>query len=68
LCERPFQFGPHLYKGRHVAAWGIQFCDVCLRANWDGIVLSGHPRLEQHLQDKGISTRPNAKGLLDIPA
>jgi hypothetical protein len=68
LCKRPFQFGPHVYKGRHIAAWGIQLCEVCLRSNWDGIVLEGHPQLEQHLKDKGIPIRLNGRGWLDIPA
>jgi hypothetical protein len=68
LCEQSFQFGPHVYDGRHVRLWGIQLCNVCLMSNWDGVVLEGHPRLKQHLMSKGIPIKFNAKGWLPIPA
>jgi hypothetical protein len=67
LCQRPFQFGPHVYNGRHIAAWDVQICESCLRGNWDGIVPAQHPRLIQHLKDKGIPITLSASGWLDIP-
>ena len=67
LCNRPFQFGPHVYDGRPVRQWDILMCNRCLRGNWDGIVLEGHPKLQQHLAAKGLQVRLNASGWLDIP-
>jgi hypothetical protein len=67
LCSKPFQFGPSVYKGRHIPQWDAQLCDTCLRSNWDGIVLEAHPRLRQHLSEKGVEIRLNASGWLDIP-
>jgi hypothetical protein len=67
LCDRPFQFGPHVYDGRFVRQWEIEICDSCIRGNWDGIVIEGHPRLEAHLKAKGIPITRNARGWVDIP-
>jgi hypothetical protein len=67
LCSQPFQFGPHVYNGRHIPQWDVQLCDRCLRGNWDGIVLEGHPNLKRHLAEKGVEIRLNARGWLDIP-
>jgi hypothetical protein len=39
LCTRPFQFGPHVYDGRHIGSWDIEVCGRCVRGNWDGILL-----------------------------
>jgi len=68
ICRRPFQFGPHIYNGRHISAWSVEICDRCLGANWDGFVLEAHPRLQTHLIEKGVPIKLNAKGWLDIPA
>jgi len=67
LCERPFQFGPHLYNGRHIAAWNVQICDNCTKWNWDGLVPERHSRLIEHLRANGIPINLNANGWLDIP-
>jgi hypothetical protein len=67
LCKRPFQFGPHVYNGRHVAAWDAQICNACLRGNCDGVVLEQHQDLAEHLKSCGIPITLNAKGWLDIP-
>jgi hypothetical protein len=67
LCSQPFQFGPGAYHGRHIRQWDVQLCDRCLRSNWDGIVMEGHPHLRQHLAEKGIEIRLNASGWFDIP-
>jgi len=67
LCGRPFQYGPHIYNGRHIAAWDVQLCDICLRSNWDGIVPERAPRLLSHLKQRNIPIQLNASGWLDIP-
>lgn len=67
LCERPFQFGPHIYSGRPIQGWGVTFCLSCIRGNHDGIVTDLHPRLVAHLEKEGIPVHLNAKGWLDIP-
>lgn len=67
LCERPFQFGPHIYDGRHISAWDVEICQRCIRSNWDGIVTSDHPRLVEHLNKQGVQIKLNPKGWLDIP-
>jgi hypothetical protein len=50
LCKQSFQFGPHLYDGRHIASWGISICHSCDAANWDGVVPNSHPDLIEHLK------------------
>lgn len=63
LCKRPFQSG-----GRHIASWGLEICDSCLRRNSDGIVPQRHPRLLQHLRARDVKIDLNPKGYLDIPS
>jgi hypothetical protein len=67
LCERPFQFGPHIYNGEMIPTWGVIVCQSCLRANEDGIVLEDHSRLKALLRDRGIIAELNAKGWLPLP-
>jgi hypothetical protein len=67
LCRRPFQFGPHVYNGRHIAAWDAQICDRCVNSNWDGVVPETHPELVAHLKARSIPVRLNAKGWINIP-
>ena len=67
LCERPFQFGPHIYNGEWLPAWGVIFCSGCLRGNHDGVVLEGHPRLVAHPRERNIKIVLNKKGWLDLP-
>lgn len=68
LCRRNFQFGPHVYDGKPVKSWNIMVCNRCLRANWDGIVIEGHPRLAAHLEGLGIKIERNAKGWVNWPS
>lgn len=67
LCRRPFQFGPHVYKGKPIPEWEIEICDTCLRSNWDGLVPGAHPRLIEHFKAKGITPKLNASGWIVIP-
>jgi hypothetical protein len=68
LCHRPFQFGPHVYDGRHIAVWGVEICSRCIAANWDGIMLDRHPDLVERLNAKGVQVTLNQKGWLNIPS
>lgn len=67
LCKRQFQFGPQLYKGTVVKEWKIIVCDICYKANWDGIVPRTYPHLLHHLRLMDIEPQPNAKGWIDWP-
>ncbi len=67
LCQRPFQFGRHLYAGRPIRQWDIIACDICLSSNWDGLVPSQHPRLIEHLNARGVPIQLNEQGWLPIP-
>ena len=67
LCNRPFQFGPHIYDGRHIAAWNMEVCRRCYDSNWDGIVIEGRPKLVEHLKNIGVEIKRNAKGWVDLP-
>jgi hypothetical protein len=67
LCKQGFQFGPHAYNGRRIAAWDIMVCKSCDDGNWDGVVTESHPDLLQHLETRGIEIRLNEKGWLDLP-
>jgi hypothetical protein len=67
LCGLPFQFGPHVYKGRHIKAWDAEICDGCIAANWDGIMVENHPNLVEHLKAKGVQIALNPMGWLNIP-
>jgi hypothetical protein len=69
LCQRPFQFGAHVYNGRKIPQWGeVMICDTCERGNRDGLVPSAHRRLLEHLREQGITPSYNKKGLIVIPA
>ncbi len=68
LCKTQFQFGPHTYNGRRIPPWDIMVCSSCYGGNWDGLVLSSHPRLEAHLKARGIKIHLNEKGWLNWPS
>lgn len=67
LCGRDFQFGPHVYDGKHIGPWNIQVCRGCYQGNWDGIVIEGRPKLVEHLKSLGIEIKRNARGWVDWP-
>lgn len=67
VCEKDFRFGQNVYKGRRIKAWDIMVCDICEQSNHDGLVPAKHLNLIAKLQEKGIGTKPNAKGWIDIP-
>jgi hypothetical protein len=62
-----FKFGPHVYEGRPVQAWGKEMiCNRCKDSNWDGIVPT--PALLSKFEEKGLKVDYNAKGFIIIPA
>jgi hypothetical protein len=66
LCEGTFQYGPGLYDGK--PAWGkLMIRNSCRKTNWDGLVVSHHPRLKEFLKTEGIPYTLNGRGWLDIP-
>jgi hypothetical protein len=66
ICDQMFKFGPDVYEGRPVLAWGEEMvCRRCERDNLDGIVPTQH--LEDKLREKGIKIEYNAKGYIVIP-
>jgi len=68
LCKRPFQFGPHIYQGKPVKAWGgIMVCESCLEGNRDGIVPGTYPHLTEHLKARGTPIAFNTKGWIEWP-
>ena len=67
MCESDFQFGPGIYDGRGIGAWGISVCRGCYNTNDDGIVLEIHPKLLAHLKERGVDIKLNRKGWLDWP-
>jgi hypothetical protein len=66
LCNEPFQFGPHVYDGKHIRQWDITVCHRCY-GNRDGIVPEQNSRLVDHLNAKGIRVQLNDKGYIDWP-
>ena len=67
LCKRQFQFGPHIYEGRHIKEWNVEICDNCIKSNWDGVMIDRHPSLRQHLEKNGAEIKLNSRGWLNIP-
>jgi len=67
LCQREFRYGAHRYAGRPIGEWGILVCELCEKANWDGLVPQSHPRLMKHLAERSIAPKLNDRGWLPIP-
>jgi hypothetical protein len=66
VCDRTFQYGPHLYEGRVVQGWDRKMiCNRCEDSNWDGIVPS--EGLIGKFRKEGIKEEYNAQGGIIIP-
>lgn len=61
-CGGEFQFGPHVYDGRHIAAYDMTFCMGCYGGNWDGWAPRYEPRILAHLKDKGLEAPARNEG------
>ena len=68
LCENDFQFGPHIYDGRNIPAWGIMVCLSCYTSNCDGIARHFDSKLVAHLESPGAPISRNDKGSIDFPS
>lgn len=63
LCGSSFQFGPHVYRGKVIAAYKLTLCEACYGGNWDGFAKHYEPTLEAHWQEHRISPpQRNSKG------
>lgn len=68
LCEKPFQFGPHVYAGRRIPGWGsLMICRACDGINHDGVVPGTHSHLIPRLESLGIKPVLNESGLIVVP-
>ena len=64
-CGSQYQFGPHIYDGKHIDAYGINVCSGCYQGNWDGWAPHFEEAVTRHLRAKGLPIPPrNAKGWL----
>lgn len=55
MCGASFQFGPHVYNGRHIARYELTVCDTCWVGNHDGWSPMLESKLLEHLKSKGIA-------------
>lgn len=63
MCGSTFQFGPHLYDGKHIARYQITVCRACWESNWDGWAPHFEKQLETLLNQKNIPIpEKNSKG------
>lgn len=64
-CGRAFQFGPHLYAGKHVPRYSITVCRDCYDANWDGWAPQFEAKILAHLEKNNLPAPiRNTDGLL----
>lgn len=64
LCGCAFQFGPHAYRGKVIAAYKLTLCDPCYGGNWDGYAPHYDSVLEGHWAKEGIEPpKRNGQGL-----
>ena len=68
LCQRQFQYGPHVYNGTWLRSWQIIACRGCLSGNHDGIVPTTFPHLLDHLKAKGVKLTYNDQGWICLPS
>jgi len=55
LCNNKFQFGPHLYDGRHLNKWKINVCNSCFQGNGDGLNPRHEEKFLAHLKSENIN-------------
>ena len=55
LCGASFQFGPHVYSGKHIARYDLTVCGACWAGNHDGWPPSLEPKFLEHLKSKGVA-------------
>ena len=53
-CGSQFQFGPHVYDGKHISGYNITVCKICYSANWDGWRPMIESKILRHLEAEMI--------------
>lgn len=65
ICGAAFQFGPHLYEGKHIPSYNLTVCKTCWEVNWDGWGPGAERALLAHLERQGLPLpERNSKGWL----
>jgi hypothetical protein len=65
VCNAQFQFGPHIYDGKHLSRYGLTVCSGCYSGNYDGWGPMAEKQLLAHLAAKGLPVpERNAAGWL----
>lgn len=65
VCDRQYQFGPHIYDGHVIKLYRITVCSGCFEGNWDGWAPQYEKRVTANLDAAGEPLPPrNAKGWL----
>jgi hypothetical protein len=54
LCGAQFQFGPHVYDGKHISRYQLTICRSCWSGNHDGYGPAVEKQFLAHLKAKGI--------------
>jgi hypothetical protein len=53
LCSADFQFGPHIYEGKHIARYNLTVCKECWLGNWDGWGPAAEGAFVEHMKATG---------------
>lgn len=61
LCSRQFQYGSHLYDGKHIPAYNMSVCMNCYKASHDGWAPIYDAKILAHLKEKGLPTPERQK-------
>ena len=65
LCNRAYQFGPHLYSGKYIRKYELSVCMGCYTVNHDGWAPHLEEKIIKHIENKGLSIpRKNCNGYL----
>lgn len=67
LCGSAFEFGPNLYKGRHIGQWGISVCQGCGGSPWGEVPPIYTTKIVEYLQANGIAFQRNPDGFVIWP-
>lgn len=65
-CSVEFRYGPGVYDGQHVAAWGIPLCHGCKPPFRQNHEIAPTPRLLAALRSKGIEVALDARGMICV--
>jgi hypothetical protein len=67
ICNRAFDYGPHVYYGKYLPRYQMMVCTLCLRANNDGWNPEAEKCIFEHPKQKKLDLpERNAAGWLPI--